>query len=349
MQDGTLYRDALSQFMPSEDVRAHLEANPISDMNLIELVLGSPTALSEKRDFFEAAFAECSHEQNALQSALRTYHDEIAAALNELEHVDENEILYRKTMWDEQPVLNEWHEAGVAPFSNIESLLDDLREEMLEEEWDEDSCCWNVVEKWRKNDDASWSNTCRFYFIQDEAVFFDRPELERSLKRARQDNSHLQMYRGSPYGLDLPTPFDVGDIITLDCRPFMPLNYGLIIVREDEDHRHDIYPQIVYGIIGGPYDGTWGESALKIGSDFHIGWPGYSLLYNARRFQSNLPEEYAMLSELQRIIRQDRSHVMEIARITENLANTGELEAYIRRTRQAKEDSKGLRASEPGR
>lgn len=331
MLDDSLYRDALSRFMPSEDMRAHLEANPIFDMELIELVLGSPTALTEKRDYFAEARKTCSHEQNELQDALRTHHDEIAAALNELDHVGENEFLYRKTMWDEQPVLFEWHEAGIAPFSDLESLLVDLREEMLEEEWDEDSGCWNVVEKWRRNDDKSWSNTYRFYFIRDEAVFFDKPELEQSLKRARQDDRHVRAYRGSPYGLDLPTPLDVGDIITLDCRPFMPLKYGLVLVCEDDDHRDAIYPQVLSGIAGGPFDGTWSESALKTGSGFEICPPGYSLLYNARRVIGMLPADFDVLGCLQYIVEQDRNQVKEIEGLADHLVSTADLDEYIRK------------------
>lgn len=331
MHDDSLYSRALSRFLPSGDMRAHLEANPISGMELIELVLGSPTALSEKRDYFAEALAASSSEQADLQSNLRTHHDEIAAALNELEHVDKNEFLYRKTIWDEQPVLFEWHEAGIAPFSDIESLLDNLREEMLEEEWDENSGCWNVVEKWHKSDDENWSNTYRFYFIRDVPVFFDRPELKRSLKRSRQDDRHVRAYCGSPYGLDLPTPFDVGDIITLDCRPFMPLKYGLVLVCEDNVHRDTIYPQVLSGIIGGPFDGTWSESALKTGSGFDISWPGYSLLYNARRFRGLLPDEYPVLNDLQVIIRLDRSQVLEIEKLADSWASTADFYAYIRR------------------
>lgn len=204
-------------------MREHLEAHQLTARQLVDLVLGAPVALSAKAVFFEKAVVHMGDEEPELREELDTHHDEIAAALGELEHVGPNELLYRKSMWDEQPELYEWHEAGIAPYSSLENALVDLRHEMDEEEWDEDTGCWNVIEKWRRGDDGTWENPYLFHFIRDEAVFFEKMKYN-ACEHWWEASSRT--YGGGVYGLFVSTPFAAGDIVTLDCRPFSPLKYG---------------------------------------------------------------------------------------------------------------------------
>lgn len=292
-------------------MREHLEARPLTARQLVDLVLGAPVALSAKAAFFEEAPGHMGDEGPRFREELGTHRDEIAAALGELEHVGPGELLYRKSMWDEQPELCEWHEAGVAPFSSLEDALADLRHEMDEEEWDEDTGCWNAIEKWHRRDDGVWENPYQFYFIRDEAVFFEPMKYN---AREHWWEASSRTYGGGVYGLFVSTPFAAGDIVTLDCRPFSPLKYGLVLEPEDSEHRDSgTFPQVLVRLQGSHLDERWFELSLKNDAGLEVCLPGYSLLYRAERHDGELPEEYAVFRKLQRMIREDPCWAQRIA------------------------------------
>lgn len=311
MIDDDFYRSTLATFLPSAAMREHLEAHPLTARQLVDLVLGAPVALSAKAAFFEKTLVHMGDEECELREELSTHHDEIAVALGELEHAGPNELLYRKSMWDEQPELYEWHEAGIAPYSSLEDALADLRHEMDEEEWDEDTGCWNVIEKWRRSDDETWENPYLFYFIRDEAVFFERMKYN-ACEHWWETSSRT--YGGGVYGLFVSTPFKAGDIVTLDCRPFSPLKYGLVLEPEDSEHRDSsTYPQVLVRLQGDYLDERWFELSLKNDAGLEVCLPGYSLFYKAERYKGELPEEYAVFRKLQRMIREDPRWAQRIA------------------------------------
>lgn len=309
MIDESFYRKTLATFLPSRDMRAYLEADPLTAWQLTELVLGSPVALSAKATFFEEALTQMGDEEPGLREELLAHRDAIASALDELEHVAPNEFLYRKSMWDEQPELYEWHEAGVAPFSSLADALSDLRHEMDEEEWDEDTGCWNVIEKWRRGADGTWENPYEFYFIRDEAVFFDTMRYN---EREHWWERDCDAYCGHVWGLHLLASFEIGDIITLDCRPFSPLKYGLVLEYEGRGQAPG-YPWLLVRAQGERFDDVWGVYSLEGGAGLEICLPGYSLSYRAERYDGELLEEYAILRMLQQRIREDSGWARELS------------------------------------
>lgn len=309
--DERFYRNTLATFLPSTVMREHLEACPLTAWQLVDLVIGAPVALSAKAAFFEEAPGHMGDEGPRFCEELDTHRDEITAALDELGHVGPDELLYRKSMWDEQPELCEWHEAGIAPFSSLENALVDLRHEMDEEEWDEDTGCWNVIEKWRRGDGGTWENPYLFYFIRDEAVFFERMKYD---AREHWWEASSRTYGGGVYGLFVSTPFAAGDIVKLDCRPFSPLKYGLVLEPEDSEHRDSgTYPQVLVRLQGDHLDNRWFELSLKNDAGLEVCLPGYSLLYKVERYDGELPEEYAVFKKLQRMIREDPCWAQRIA------------------------------------
>ena len=95
---------------------------------------------------------------------------------------------------------------------------------------------------------------------------------------------------------NLPVPFHAGDIVTVDCRPFVPVSYAVIL--EVGDNRDCCCLQALYRT----GDGIWDTGAVKHG---HI-IPRYagklSPLYRLASFHGQLPEEERLLEQVSRYI-----------------------------------------------
>lgn len=100
--------------------------------------------------------------------------------------------------------------------------------------------------------------------------------------------------------LNLPVPFKAGDIITLDCRPFIPLSHVVVVSVGDN---HDCCSvQCIYF----RSDGTIDMGALKHSAVFDAGFdPEVSPLYKATITREPLPDSenifYDISNEIRRI------------------------------------------------
>ena len=333
-ENGTVhdYKTTLQEFVPSRDLRAYLEKNPLSKRDLIDVVLGSPRPLEAKLAFFEAysdaddIFHEVVDKMasklesdpnsgrrrhvressfawfNVLYASCSTHRSAIKKALKALRSSGLNELIYRKDFWDEQPVLYEEHQAGVAPFHTFEEALEDLRFEIEADEVEdpaESDNCWTVFEKWCRTSSGAWNKPYTFYAIGDEVVFFEK-------KRYNTEGSYWETadrtYSGNPTKqLDLRVPFEVGDIVTLDCRPFAPLAHAIVLEAEGDGSTSCCLPWVLSKSDCRPKDGhpLWGGSALKHGGGLHICIPGYSVLYHLEAFKGELSEDELILREVQ--------------------------------------------------
>lgn len=326
------YATALQEFVPSRGMRAYLEENPISKKDLIDVVLGSPRPLEAKLAFFEAHSdtddifheaidrvvsqlegnpprdaADCVCKPgfawfNVRYASCSTHRDMIKKALKALHSSGPNELIYRKAVWDEQPQLYEEHEAGIAPFHTFEEALEDLRFEIEAEEIEDsagDDNCWTVFEKWRRSLSGIWKNPYTFYAIGDEVVFFEEMGYN---EEGRYWEVWDNTYGGDIAGdLNLRVPFEVGDIVTLDCRPFAPSAHAIILESERGGCADCCLPWVLSKRNRETKDGRslWGGSALKHGGGLHISMPGYSMLYRLEVFEGELSEGEAILREVQ--------------------------------------------------
>ena len=112
-------------------------------------------------------------------------YDEIKQAIDEL-NLKSNELFYLIDNWYDDDIYDE-NGCGNAPFSNFEKVVEHI--------------C-----------------TYRYILIEDEVCFFEREEfLKNGLTRV-----HDYRFFNST-DLNLPVPFKVGDVVTIDCRPFAPV------------------------------------------------------------------------------------------------------------------------------
>ena len=104
------------------------------------------------------------------------------------------------------------------------------------------------------------------------------------------------IYFGRPFSssqyLNLPVPFKVGDIITIDCTPFAPVKHAVITEVKNINYRSGVVCAYVAD------NGKVGYSFLKD----PMFWGGIiawvSPLYRAEIFTDELPEEEKLLKEI---------------------------------------------------
>lgn len=89
----------------------------------------------------------------------------------------------------------------------------------------------------------------------------------------------------------IKVPFSIGDVVTLDCRPFMPLRHGVII----SDDRCFLYDGRCLYLTK---DGFVTDGALRFSSVFDCETPRMSVIYNAKRYHGELPLKEAFMPEL---------------------------------------------------
>lgn len=86
-------------------------------------------------------------------------------------------------------------------------------------------------------------------------------------------------------------PFSVGDVVTLDCRPFMPLRHG-VIISDDQSILDYVFCSYV------KKDGSVTYGALESSDVFEGKTPRMSVLYNVKHYHGELPPEEAFMPEL---------------------------------------------------
>lgn len=99
--------------------------------------------------------------------------------------------------------------------------------------------------------------------------------------------------------LDLPTPFRVGDIVTIDCRPIQPLRRVLIL--EEGDHRDCCLPQGLYVRKDKKLDtGAIKHNSIFKDTHWTVSRPEIPALYCAEKYEGVLMEEKLILREISR-------------------------------------------------
>lgn len=321
------YRQIIEECIQSEEMQKFLIQEPLCKASVISVIRGAPISLERKRELLKVLsgtddllweiFA-CFREENNHSSMKRlccgeepplvagriyrhvavysfTYHfHEFDRAVKALQ-LKERELLYFKEHWFDVDIHDE-KVFGSAPFLSLEAATQKLRHMMEIEEWTEDTCCWTSFEKWTPWIDGNMANPYRYYLIRDEIVYFDR--------NAYNEKEHWwqSAYRGyiSSVDLDLPIPFSVGDIVLLNCLPFAPVKYALLLEVDNSDC---CGVQMLYR----SETGLWFTRALKHGHGWNPYIPVLSPLYRLCSFAGKLPEEENLLKNAQEYLHGDVS------------------------------------------
>ena len=166
-----------------------------------------------------------------------------------------------------------------SPFKTFESVLEYISEAVREDELDDDSLSWNVVTRYDVKD-GQYEVTAEYVIGHNGVVWFAFTE----------DKLYFN-------GLNLPTPFQCGDIVTIDVRPFHPLTHGVVIWKYNlAGNREDCCsPSVLYK----------SEDGIEVRALKHLfNFRGiFSPLNKVEIFNGDLPEDESILGKVSEYIK----------------------------------------------
>lgn len=278
----------LKEIFLSPEMADYLSKRPLDREKIAEIIAGAPISLERKRELLLALAEE---EKSSFFSRTAK---KISYALQET-RLKPGEIFYLKTYY-----YNESGRPGmeaIAPFLTWEQVLERIQKILGYQGDGEDALIWFNVEKWTPDGNGRLKNTYDFTVIGGEACYF---YCRASFLRER-------ICFAESRDLNLPVPFRAGDLVTVDCRPYAPLNHAVIL--EVGDNRDCCCLQALFRI----EDGMWDTGAVKHGSLFPIGClPDFSPLYRMKVCRETMPEEDGLLEKVSRFVNESERRGAEL-------------------------------------
>lgn len=287
-----LYVDIIKETMKSKDMQEHLIQNihQLSRYEWADMICSVPIALERKAELVDALSEQADEDET--KEFYRHTAKRIRDWLGRLE-LKEGEIFCLCGYCNEH---GERHQFESAPFYSLEKALLHLKEEESEKDDDSEADYWYELEKWEPNGDGNLVETVEYMILDGKLCYawdFDKS-----------DKEHYRVHFSCD--LDLPTPFRVGDIVTIDCRPIQP--FRRVLILEVGDHRDCCFPQGLY--VG--KDKKLDAGAIKhnlIFKDTHwtVSRPEIPALYCAEKYEGVLMEEELILREISRWLQRDEA------------------------------------------
>lgn len=257
------------KFIDSKDMREYLRTVQLSERTCEDLVCGAPRPLSEKVAWLEQQGSARAEKARQALDALNLRPREFLLVFDE---------------WYDDDCFGRSHDFGV-PLSPLEAALEHIRY-MIAEYRDEGSLCWNRMERWRLCKHGS-SFHYSYFLIRDEIVYFEG--LPMNMRNC---------FCGAP-DLDLPIPFNPGDIVKIDCTPFMPPKPVVLL----EVNNNDCCGATC--LFRREEDGNWEVGQVKHShcwAKIPRVYPVISPLYRLASFRGNLGEGERLLEKVSKYI-----------------------------------------------
>ena len=250
-----LYRELLQVCFPSKEMAAYLEKHQVSRQTAIEIVIKVPVSLEKKAALLDKiaatdeTVADASEEsrEEEKQMSGRLYRKCLIWRRTAAEHADAirraldalklkpGEILCKREHWFDEDIMEEKYGEGVL-FQTMEAAADYMQRE-LEYELDgeelnaDEYMGWTELDKWVPGENGRMEKPYTFYLIFDAVVYFTENRL---LHNDLSWFPESRFYAGGDLDLNLPIPFQPGDIVSLDCRPFAPMK-PVVLLEVDDD------------------------------------------------------------------------------------------------------------------
>ena len=248
--------EILKACVPSEEVRKHLNGK-LSSIGMARLVCGAAIPLWQKEKFlWYICDFECDKE---IHDCLSTIVQDVSVAAGIVDQemtTYENEsgkyVYTLEDCWYDYDILRH-KEVLVGVFDTLLSATDYIRysegedlsdcgEDERAEIWN--APCWWELRVWEKTDDSNKNGLKEygcFYFLHDEAMWFDRTHALLSSGREQEEKAYREKlgrlfsthYCHDSEFLKLPLPFKPGTVVEINTYPFGPVSVGIIVAYAD--------------------------------------------------------------------------------------------------------------------
>lgn len=267
----------LQEIFPSSEMASYLTKCSLQQWQIRDAIAYAAIPLKQKRDMF----LQLALGKN--KSHFRRQAGYIEQAIREMQPKS-GEFFYLKCHYY---VEDQTEEKGLEPYLTWNHIFERIQQYLGYLDDEEKEMTWFQVEKWSPDGTGKLKNDYDYTVFGTEVCYF-----------SHNTSSNWDWYKFSEdVDLNLPVPFHAGDIVTIDCRPFAPVNHAVIL--EVGDNWDCCCLQALYR----EGDGTWDTGAVKHGSIFpgHHS-PGLSPLYRLASFHGQLPEEERLLETVSRYI-----------------------------------------------
>jgi hypothetical protein len=299
------------RFMESVEMSEYLRKNAkkLRLIYILELIVYSRSDINDKLTALKSALALTKESKTNFDEWDGNFLNEIKEAIpiiefaiNEINNNIPAGTVFLFTAFH----LNEWQET--IPFTSFEAAKNHMLTHAEEYDYsDEAGLVHGIIEKWFPSPDGGLQNTLSWHISGDGIIWFFDINEEFDKKLADLADSF------SGYGLreltGLPVPFKPGDIVTIDCRPTLPLNYG--VISDIGDNRDCCAVQAVHI----DENGKLKASALK--HDLH-NLPMFTCMLRLQSFNGELPEEFKPLKAVSEYIKCNPQIQLGLLRLESN-------------------------------
>ena len=289
------YEQIISACGFSEEMERYLIGDEPNDFQMIGIIFGAPLPLTEKRKLLELLNTPDSKVFDIVSECIREFDNALAAL-----ELKNGEIFTLSEYWYDDDILDE-NRSFAEPFLSFQAAAEYIKKLIEEEtedmEDDEEYVCWTEITKWIPVGEGKMKDAYSYTFVGNEIHYFKR------LGETRRDR--FEGYKSS-LDLDLPIPFQPGDIVTLNSLPFRPVKQAVLL---EVDNRDCCGVQILYPrknkITG---DTVWETGALKHGHGWEGFFPMLSSLYRLSKYEGKLSGEERLLKDVQKLIYQNEEN-----------------------------------------
>lgn len=235
----------LRRFMPSRSMQAYLLSRTLPKSEIAAIICGAPVPLeekgrwmarlSERESLYIEAVRQClksPDRQNAgllaeyaIEDSFCAQAGQIRRALREL-HAKPGELFLLVEAWYDEELKDEKVDSGT-PFPTFEKAIGYIRRDIQECELDESCTCWYRLEKWVPDASGGFVQRYVYWLWMDQVIYFE--EQKNSLTEPAYYEAVTTRFSDDGQHLNLPIPFHAGDVVTVDCRPFKPLQYAVLL------------------------------------------------------------------------------------------------------------------------
>lgn len=214
-----LYIEAIEKYIKSEQMREYLVKNAdiLQKWQIIDLICGARADLKEKYNSLKKLSERETDEEKGERNSATSAAGNAKNALEGLA-VKPGEVFLNMEYGYDRDIKDE-KIYGATPHFSLEPIMKYINEEYseLDDEEKENATYWYKLEKYVPGTiddlDLPYKYTiapCGEFWFTDNVNF-----------------DHIDF--ASSQDLNLPVPFEVGDIITIDCCPFAPVKRAVIL------------------------------------------------------------------------------------------------------------------------
>lgn len=277
------YKKMIGRYIESKEMRNYLigVANELSKRQIIDLICG---ARADLRDKYESLLRLSEFESDKQKKEDGSAYERAQKAKKNLDEL----ALKKGEVFCNMEYMYDYERAekaicGASPHFFVNSVMKYVHEEYeeLDEQEKTDATYWYRLKKYTPDNDIELDWCYAYTIAPNGEIWF-----------CRDIKNHKDNCFDDSQDLNLPVPFEIGDIITIDCRPFTPVKHGVIV--EKGDNRDCCCVQCAWI----NEEGQVKTGALKHTTVFFDkSFVRISPLYRAEVFEGELPHEEQPLKE----------------------------------------------------